>query len=310
MIIEKICRSTSLNQKDIELIARTAGRRYKVFEIEKKTGGKRLIEHPSRPVKFLQRWLDRHIFSLLPMHQCAMAYREGRSIAHNARQHVDSRFLLRLDFLNFFPSIKGKHLKAFLVSRRSFLPDWISESDIDIIINIVTRHGGLVIGAPSSPVISNAVMFDIDTNLYEFCARIGIKYTRYADDLFFSTSDHNCLPTNIDKISKIVFHDPILKLVINQKKTILTSSKHRRIVTGLNITPDKKISVGRDKKREIKSLIYKYQIGNLEPDRLSYLCGCIAYLSSVEPTFLESIREKYGQELIYNLLHQRVGLRE
>jgi RNA-directed DNA polymerase len=86
-------------------IIQTAPLRYKLFEIPKKSGGMREVAQPAREVKAIQRWIIREIGPSLPVHTCAMAYRDGLSILQNAEAHAASRFMLKLDFTSFFPSI-------------------------------------------------------------------------------------------------------------------------------------------------------------------------------------------------------------
>ncbi|HIC87612.1 MAG TPA: hypothetical protein EYP03_05355 [Aquificae bacterium] len=86
------------------------------------------------------------------------------------------------------------------------------------------------------------------------------------------------------------------------KKKIFTSKKRRRVITGLNITPDGKISVGRNKKRHIKSLIFKYTKKDIKLDDLNYLKGYLSYLYSIEPEYLNNLRRKYSNEIIADLL--------
>ncbi|HWY35000.1 MAG TPA: hypothetical protein VNX68_10160, partial [Nitrosopumilaceae archaeon] len=87
---------------------------YKVYAIRKKSGGKRIIAQPARETKFVQNWLIQNIFSKLPVHECATAYKEGASIKRNATIHKDNSYIAKFDFKNFFSSIKLDDIVIFL----------------------------------------------------------------------------------------------------------------------------------------------------------------------------------------------------
>lgn len=104
MLIDAIAERAKVDPDSLRRIASNASRRYHEFPIPKRDGTTRIIAHPSRPLKALQRFLARNIFKLAPVHSTAMAYKKGSSIRINAESHLDTRFTIRLDFANFFPS--------------------------------------------------------------------------------------------------------------------------------------------------------------------------------------------------------------
>ena len=94
------------------------------------------------------------------------------------------------------------------------------------------------------------------------------------------------------------------KLIINEKKTVFTSRKRRRVATGIVLTSDGHLSIGRDKKREIRTLIYLYSTNKLSPDKVSYLRGYLAFASSVEPEFIARVRQKFGENTIRQVMRE------
>lgn len=88
MILDILMDSTGLGRTDLVKLIHTAPVRYKVFRIPKRTGGEREIAQPSKPVKALQRAIMTEYLSTLPVHEAAAAYRQGRSILDNAKQHL------------------------------------------------------------------------------------------------------------------------------------------------------------------------------------------------------------------------------
>lgn len=298
-LVERMAKDAKVSIGYLQLVVRTASRRYKVYEIPKRSGGARKIEQPSREIKYLQRWLVRHVFSHFSVHNAAKAYREGVGIRDNALIHLENNFLLKLDFENFFPSIKRGELLLFFKNNVDKLSSvGIDDKDIEVILDLVCRNGALTIGSPSSPILSNIIMFDIDRKIYSICANYGVSYSRYADDLTFSTNIPNVLDIIVQEVRNLVASEncPVLKL--NEKKSVFTSKKRKRIVTGIYLTSDDKLSVGRDKKRQIKSMLYRMMMGSLTDMETSYLSGYLSFANYVEPDFLMRLRAKFGDDAV------------
>ena len=114
------------------------------------------------------------------------------------------------------------------------------------------------IGAPSSPFISNTILFDFDCLLTDLCNEANVTYTRYADDLTLTTNVQGALYKFPQIITPILASLEYPKLKINDAKTIFSSKKNNRHVTGLVLTNENKVSLGRERKRYIRSLVYKF----------------------------------------------------
>src|ERR1035438_644823 len=98
---------------------------------------------------------------------------------------------------------------------------------------IVFRNSRLTIGAPTSPTISNALCFDMDAAIEDLSVKHGVKYTRYADDLFFSTIEPNVLrPLQTDIELLVAGLRLPAHLTLNARKTRHSSRKGARRVTG------------------------------------------------------------------------------
>ena len=154
MLIEKMATELGIPVRFVQKLANSASHEYKSYNIPKRSGGFREIHHPSRQLKGLQRWLLTNVIDKFPVHEAATAYRKGGSIFKNAATHATSRYLLRMDFENFFPSIKSADLRAYLHRCAEHqlveLDGWTS-NDTDLFCQIVLRHSALTIGAPTSP---------------------------------------------------------------------------------------------------------------------------------------------------------------
>ena len=144
-------------------------------------------------------------------------------------------------------------------------------------------------------------MFSFDSNFTQFCNSNGIVYTRYADDLTFSTKDKNIL----FKLKKIIIDELKSqfsgKLLINESKTIFSSKAHNRHITGITLTNNNTISIGHKKQRYISSLVHKFKCFELSIHEILYLKGLLAFVRDVEPLFLERLAEKHGESVLTHI---------
>lgn len=302
MLRETLSKQSGVPIANLDWLAATASKRYKTYEIPKRTGGARTIHHPSRSLKGVQRWISKFLFARLPVHHAASAYAEGSSIRKNAEAHVHSSFTLRLDFTDFFPCFAQSDVEHFLQQAQSNSDLGLTEEDLIFVSRIVSRHGQLTIGAPSSPPLTNAMMFSFDSQVSEFAARRSLIYTRYADDLFFSSKQPNCLGDVSHFVTGVAETYPFAKLKLNPAKTAFLSRRYTRRVTGLVLTPDGKVSIGRHKKRMIKAQVHKFLSGELDVEAITSLCGYLAFIQDVEPDFWASLQRKYGEDSMERLI--------
>lgn len=283
---------------------------YKVYTIPKRTGGSRTIAQPAKETKFIQHWLIKYVFCHLPVHACASAYQAGSSIKKNADAHRSQRYLSKFDFKNFFTSIKSDDLIKHMIRHLNAILEVDAINDAARISCIQLKAGDklcLSIGAPSSPLLSNSLMFEFDSLVSDWCAKENVIYTRYADDMTFSTNVKN-KSGEIEKFIRAVTKEinyPVLRF--NTKKTISLSTKHSRRVTGIVINNEGNLSLGRDKKREISALIHKFSLSKLPADEICRLQGLLGFANDVEPDFLSRLNKKYSNELIHRILIIRKG---
>ena len=297
MLVDYLSKTLVLSSEYITTVSKTASQRYKRIEIDKKNGKKRVIYQPSRELKALQRVIHDDLLSAFPLHHSAKAYKKGEGTLKNASVHVGAKFLLRLDFKNFFESIKKDDVRFYI--ERTFpsrFLTWTSE-DTNILCELVCFNARLTVGSVTSPLLSNLMCNELDSEIAKLCASLNVKYTRYADDMYFSTDVRDVLiefPRNIKKIVRNLSCPK--SLWINYDKTIHSSRKRQMSVTGLVLTNSGEVSIGRKKKREIRSLVYKWN--ELSAKEKSHLSGYLAYCTSVEPDFINALCGKYGAKTI------------
>ncbi|MUL09832.1 retron St85 family RNA-directed DNA polymerase [Aliivibrio fischeri] len=300
-IFEQLSDILCVDANELMDFASTSPHRYKVYTIAKRNSNKRrLIAHPSKELKFIQRILIKILEPKLKVNNVAHAYIKDKSIKTNAMQHVNSKYLLKMDLENFFPSITPNLFFSCLT--KSGVE--ITERDKELLTGFLfwkPRHSYkllLSIGAPSSPLVSNFILNSLDEELSVYCESNKIKYTRYADDLTFSTNVKDILFSLPEVVSESLYNNYNGDIKVNKDKTIFSSKGFNRHVTGIVLTNDNVLSIGREKKRVISSTIHKLKLGALDDNEVNQLQGIFAHACFIEPDFYNRMLKKYGAETL------------
>ena len=304
-LLDEMSRGVGIGIHDLNKIIATAPKRYKVYQIAKRNGGLRTIAQPSFELKLLQRFLISSKLSGFPVHRSATAYKERSSIVKNASAHRRNDVILKLDFKDFFPSIRVRDWKALLKKNSEQV---MSDDDQSICARILFWGSGrpdpycLSIGAPSSPILSNIFMYDLDVACFASAKNEGVRYTRYADDITLSGESVEGVLRAEKAIRTSIAQCKTPKLQFNDTKRGMYLRGQRRMVTGLVITPERTISIGRDRKRLISAMMHRSTLGQLAPPDMSRLKGFIAFALDAEPDFVTRLRAKYGDRAIDRVL--------
>jgi len=270
------------------------GKRYKDFMINKKSGGIRTIHAPVNGLKSIQKTLSFVLQCVFEPHQAAMGFVKGRSIVDNARMHQGSNYVYNIDLKDFFPSINQARvwaclkLKPFNLNKEHLNGHEMISDNVSLVmlkkttsrIDIANMIGAICCtemsverqdesgawikvsrnvlpqGAPTSPVITNIVCQKLDFLLSSVANRFGLKYTRYADDITFSSS-HNVYQKDGDFLQEL---DRIIKgqgFHINESKTRLQKTGHQQVVTGLVV--NETANVQKRYVKELRMWIYYWE---------------------------------------------------
>ena len=308
--IEFLMRELRISERELNTLIATAPNRYKVYTIPKRSGGRREIAHPAAELKVAQRAVVRNYLSTLPVHESATAYKNGSSIRQNAEMHSRNRAILKYDFENFFPSITEAAWLAYCERNSLF-----DRRDSIILGRILFRRpkGGSVlrlsIGAPSSPILSNILLNEFDKEVFKRVSEHKITYTRYADDMTFSAERTWNLREVNGILRSVIRSVTSPKLIINESKTALVTPKYHRQITGLVLTLDGKVSLGRDRKRLLRAAVHHYSLGKLEIKEQAKLAGMLAFARDVEPEFYARMEAYYGINVLNELKRVVVGYR-
>lgn len=239
--------------------------RYYTFDIRKKTGGFRTINAPNRPLKNIQRCLNEIYKAIYTPSKHAMGFVPGRSIVHNAIKHLNQNYVFNIDLSDFFTSIDQAR-----VWKRLMLPPFNFNSEIANIMaglcaikTVRLNNNGeltecycLPQGAPTSPILTNAICDTLDRQLAGLAKRFRVHYSRYADDITFS-SMHNVYQPDSEfrvELERIVSQQ---RFSINEKKIRLHHRGSRQEVTGLTV--GEKVNVTRKYVKDIRAILYIWE---------------------------------------------------
>jgi hypothetical protein len=157
---------------------------------------------------------------------------------------------------------------------------------------------GLAIGAPSSPCVSNAVMYHLDESAAGLAVQLAGVYTRYADDLVFSTDRVGACREFASAYEALLQSCSSPCLQLNHRKTLYMSKGTRRIVTGLFVTPEGNVSLGRRRKRYLRKLVWDFKNRRLDERQRLQLRGHLAFCLDVEPDYFNRLVVRYGSEAV------------
>lgn len=303
-IYESLSEILLIDESEIVEYIKKAPYRYKVYEIPKRNGhGTRTIAQPARELKVFQQLSLDHPLLNLPVHDAAFAYRDGIGIKKNAEMHAKNQYLLKMDFANFFPSIIDTDLIAHIEKHHGEISQRNKTAICKLFFWRKKRESinRLSIGAPSSPFISNTLLYDFDEEISNICTPLMITYTRYADDLTFTTNEPGILSMIPNVVNEALKSIKVPTLRINPQKTVYSSKKNNRHVTGLVLSNDDKVSLGRTRKRYIRSLIFQFQSESLAGEDIVKLKGLLGFAKHIEPTFYSSLINKYSLDLILSI---------
>ncbi|WP_373509557.1 reverse transcriptase domain-containing protein [Thiocapsa sp.] len=236
-------------------------RGYRVFKIPKKGGGERVIVAPSGPVSVWQRQLADLLRDAYRARSSVHGFCLDRSVATNASCHLAMRWVLNLDLKDFFGTIHFGRVKGFFCSHPFEIPNGAAA----VLAQMCCYDGKLAQGSPSAPIISNWVCRGLDRALSSLARNYRCTYTRYADDITFSSNrrvmgsgivaghDHSSVTLGSELREIIGDHG----FVVNDAKVYLRGKTDRQEVTGLVV--NKKRNVRRTYLREIRAALHNWE---------------------------------------------------
>lgn len=272
---------------------------YVKFQVPKRSGGMRTLAAPHKTLKAAQRWILAQITEKFPVTSAAHGFIAGRGILSNANPHINKALVINLDLENFFPTIAFPRVRAvferygYSGSVATILALLCTECPRTTVTYAGTRYeaatgpSALPQGAPTSPSLSNQVARKLDKRLLGIAAKLGLTYTRYADDLTFSGPEELLQKIGwlLAKVRHVAQEEGF---AVNEKKTRVMRRSAAQMVTGIVVND--KPSVSREELRRLRAILHRAKTEGLEaqnresrPNFAAWLTGKIAFVSMVRP---------------------------
>ncbi len=272
---------------------------YVKFQVPKKSGGTRTLAAPHKKLKTAQHWILENVVNKLPVTEAAHGFVAGRGIVTNANPHVNKAVVVNLDLSDFFPSIAFFRVRAvyerygYSGSVATVLALLCTECPRAAVTYAGTKYEaatgprGLPQGAPTSPGLSNQVARKLDKRLLGVATKLGVTYTRYADDLTFSGNADLAgkIGWLLAKVRNITREEGF---AVNEKKTRVMRRSAAQVVTGVVVND--KPSVSRDEIRRLRAILHRAKSEGLDAQNREgrenfreWLAGKIAFVNMVRP---------------------------
>ena len=272
---------------------------YVRFAVKKRSGGERVLSSPHEKLKAVQRWILAEVLNRIPLEPNAHGFVPGRGILSNATPHVGTGFVVNLDLKDFFPGIGFRRVRhafkrvgysgaastvfALLGTECPRQPVTFNGEHFEV----ATGPLGLPQGAPTSPALSNLVARKLDRRLSGFARKLGLNFTRYADDLTFSGPAD--LAERIGYILAKVRHVTAEEgFTVNETKTRVMRRGRTMEVTGVIVND--KASVDRELLRRLRAILHRAKSEGLDaqnreklPHFRAWLRGMIAFVGMIRP---------------------------
>lgn len=238
-------------------------KRYQIFTINKKSGSKRTIHAPVKGMKRILRSLNFVLQCIYEPHAAATGFVLEKSIVDNAKEHVGRHYVLNIDLKDFFYSFDRNRVKMGFMNEPfnlkgdkeplAFLLACLCTHPFDVDGKIITV---LPQGSPTSPTLTNILCKKLDRRLNGLAKRFGATYTRYADDITFSSYQNICSDDVFNQeLKRIIEEDQLL--VINPNKTRLQKVGYRQEVTGLIV--NEKVNIQKRYVKQIRMWLYYWE---------------------------------------------------
>jgi len=281
--------------------------------VPKRDGSLRLISAPKPLLKQAQRWIAQNITERLPVHGAAHGFLVGRSILSNAKVHAGAATLVKFDIKDFYPTITMPRVKGLLRKAgygeqvATVLAMLCTEAPREVLEirgkphYVASGPRSLPQGAPTSPSITNTLCLRLDARLTGIARSFGMLYTRYADDLTFSSSARDIPLGKLKAAVRRVLEQE--GFAVHPNKTRILRGGRRQTVTGLVVNPAPgrpEARVPRKVRRQLRAALHNWAQGKRGDDGLDRLAGLAAYVYMTDPdegrTYLDQIAALRSKE--------------
>ena len=226
-----------------------------------------------------------------------------RSTLTAVRVHSGSKYFFLTDIEQFYSNIKRSDVIDVFTRNVTNIPISDIANHIEFLADITTHNNCLPVGFPTSPMLSNAFLFDFDERVKAFCESKNLVYTRYADDIIISSPDTGIESTLRDIVQKLLKEHASESLILNNSKTKITHIGNKVKLLGLVVLPNGRITIDSKYKKHIEVTLHffandtdKYRdlLAKHFKGSEHSLFGLLHYANSIDPSYIDKLQRKYG----------------
>jgi RNA-directed DNA polymerase len=284
---------------------------YYTFQIPRKNGRLRTLQAPHRTMAYVQGWILDEILYRIPVHDAAHGFVPERSVMTNAKPHLGARVVINTDLKDFFPAITFARVSGLFRSLgyspavATILALLCTEAPRQELVyegvNYLAATGprALPQGACTSPAISNLITRTLDRRLQGMADKLNWTYTRYADDITWSTPE-SPQPSVGYVLARVRHIAEDEGFEINEEKTRVLRPNQRQSVTGVAVND--RLSVPRTTIRRVRAILHNAQLTGLEAQNRDnhpyfehWLLGMIGWIGMVQPETGDKLRANLDQ---------------
>lgn len=257
--------------------------RYRIFNIPKKDGSNRTIYAPVYSLKAVQRWVLNNILYKIKVSPYSYGFSKdgkGSPLVQCAEKHKNNLYVLKIDIKGFYPSVKRE--KVY----NEFTNIGYNSNIANLLTNICVQGETLPQGAVTSACLANIICRNLDFRIAGYCNRRDIVFTRYADDMTFSSDNRDVLKSIYGTIRKILKSEGFL---LNESKTRFLSPRCHKRVLGITIN-DNLIKAPKEMKRLIRSMIFNAFLSKDYSSNCT-IKGYISYINSIETNYIDKVKK-------------------
>jgi RNA-directed DNA polymerase len=280
-------------QLNFHLYVLPTEKKYKTFSVPKKSGGTRKISAPASPIKVIQQSLREILEVVYKPKPATHGFVPKRSIITNSRLHKKRRYVLNIDLENFFPTIHFGRVRGMFMGN----PYKLNNEVATILAQICCHEGVLPQGAPTSPIVSNMICARLDAKLQQLAKEHQCTYSRYADDITFSTnrSKFPFALAYLSDIGQVEIGDELSSTImengfkINLNKIRLQVRQQRQEVTGLTV--NKYPNVHKRYVKQVRAMLHAWNKFTLESTAQNYFENYASHKYSDPQSYRPSLQE-------------------
>ena len=277
---------------------------------------RRELINPSERLRAYHHFLRLFLVDFLPIHEEAVfSYRKGVSARAAVEQHALSRHFFVTDIESFFPSLTRNIVRETISSAMTEIPIADLPDHLEHVLDLLCVDGALPIGFSTSPGLSNAALYPFDVAFQARCLQLGAIYTRYADDIVLSSSERATVEAAAEALN-----DHLARMLGGDLRLHRGKSKYLHIggkikLLGMVLLPNGTISVDTSVKDEIETMLHLYLRDRERFNTMlvagpakteARLAGLLNYVNTVDRSYLEKLRRKYGA-VVDLFLHRSFG---